>query len=117
MSVPSDPEGPRWRSGPFIYGAVIISLPLIFGIVWALPTIASPVMRGDFSGVHVALWAAWGVVVITSPAIALAYRRQYQYSDEWHRPRRISILFAGLTYVVSILSYVGLVLMFVGPNR
>jgi hypothetical protein len=110
MSESSDLEGPRWRSGPYVYGSVLISLPLIFLVLWALPTVLPAVLRGNFSGVKIAFGAVWGVVVFACPLAALAFRRQYQYREEWQRPRRLSIAFASVGYFVSLVSYAGLAL-------
>lgn len=112
MSSSSDVEGPRWRSGPYVYGAVLVSLPLIFLVFWALPTVLPAVLRGNFSGVKTAFGAIWVIVVFACPLAALAFRRQYQYREEWQRPRRLSIAFASLGYVISIISYAGLALTF-----
>ncbi|PPE78238.1 hypothetical protein C3941_19420 [Kaistia algarum] len=95
-----------------MYGAVLVSLPLLFLVLWALPTVLPAVLRGNFSGFKVALGAVWGVVVFACPFAALAFRRQYQYREEWHRPRRLSIAFASIGYFVSLVSYAGLALTF-----
>lgn len=116
MSGTSEPEGPRWRSGPFVYGAVILSLPLAFAIIWAMPAVAPSVLKGNFSGWKVICGAVWGAIVIASPLAAVAFRRRYQYSEQWRRPRRLSITFAGIAYAVAVLSYVGIALAVTRPG-
>ena len=106
MSV-SDAEGPRWRSGPYVYGAILFALPLLVLALWVLPTLIPVVVRGNFSHAKAALAAAWGAVLIACPLSALLFRRRYLYSENWQRPRRLSILFASLTYAVTLASYVG----------
>jgi len=116
MSDASDLEVPRWRSGPYVYGSVLISLPLIFLVLWALPAILPAVLRGNFSGVKIACGAIWGVVVFACPIAALAFRRQYQFREDWIRPRRFSIAFATAGYLVAVLSYAGIAIAFAGPR-
>lgn len=105
MSETSDLEGPRWRSGPFVYGSVLLCLPLLLLVVWALPTLLPAILKGNVSSEKAAVGIVWGVILLGCPIGALTYRRRYLYSEEWQRPRRISILWAWAGYAVALLSY------------
>ena len=107
----SDPESPRWRSGPYVYGAVLFSLPLLALVLWALPTTLPVLLRGNFSHVKAGLAALWAAALIACPVAALVFRRRYLLSEEWRRPRRLSILLASLTYALAIATYVGVGLL------
>ncbi|MCX5496905.1 hypothetical protein OSH11_19530 [Kaistia dalseonensis] len=111
MSTPSQPEGPKWRSGPFVYGAVLVSLPLIAVAIWALPIVAPLALKGNLAAPKALGGLVWFAIVLLAPVGALYFRRLYHRRAEWRRPRSLSIVFAGLAYVVSILSYVAIALL------
>jgi hypothetical protein len=106
-------DAPRWRSGPFVYGSVLISLPLFLLILWALPTVLPAVIHGNFSAAKVIVGGVWGLVAIACPLAALAQRRRYQFRDDWQSPRRMSIAFAAAAYLVALASYAAIALALV----
>jgi len=105
MSASSVPETPKWRSGPFVYGAILASLPLCFLVLWTLPTLLPSVLRGNVAFERVLIGTLWGALIFLLPLGAFLFRQRYQFRDDWLQIRRWSIVFATASYVVDVVSY------------